>query len=150
MSNKSSKLHFHCSFCNLIKMMKKMTFMIQFPKDALANRYQNSIWNVKFENENALAEMLFHFKVIAALCDSQMKWVINHQICIFIFFFKTTHFVTFWDKRRVWRLFYTVVHVFRNSGEITTISSFVLRSSKPWFAFGWSNQPHIFSSAQML
>ena len=38
--------------------------------------------------------MLFHFKVIAALCDSQIKWVINHPNCIFIFFFKPAHFVT--------------------------------------------------------
>ena len=41
------------------------------------------------------------------------------------------------NKRRVWRLLVaeTVVHVVRNSREITTVSSSVLRSSQPWFAF---------------
>ena len=53
--------------------------------------------------------MLFHFKVIAALCDSQIKWVINHPNCIFNFLFKPAHFVT-WLKRKV--------HVLR---EITTL-----------------------------
>ena len=38
--------------------------------------------------------MLFHFKVIAALFDSLIKLVINHPNGIFIFFFKTAHFVT--------------------------------------------------------
>ena len=99
MSNESSKLHFHfllqdCSFCILIKMIKKRTFKITFSKDAPANSNQNSICNVKFENENALAERLFHFKLIAALFDSWIKRVRNHSNCILIFFFKTAHFVT--------------------------------------------------------
>ena len=37
--------------------------------------------------------MLFHFKVIAGLFDSYVTLVINHPNCVFIFFFKTAHFV---------------------------------------------------------
>ena len=56
------------------------------------------------------------------------------------------HITTLEQKERVKAVLVaqTVVHVFRNSVKITTMSSSVLRSSQPWFAFAWSNQPHFF------
>ena len=73
MNNKSSKLHFHfflqdSSFCNLIQMIKKRTFKIEFSKDAPANSYQSSFLNVK------LKKFLFHFLLQdCSICQIKRK-----------------------------------------------------------------------------
>ena len=47
----------------------------------------------QYLNENAFAEMPFHFKNEAVLFDSYIKLIMNRPICIFILFFNTAHFM---------------------------------------------------------